>query len=142
MLNKKGLAELLRKTATRERMGSYSQKECEWIVDVLFDTLESALMAGEEVNIKSFGKFNRKTIKERNARSTISANSESIVVPAHYKPQFRPSLILRARVKSVPVSTPKEVEPSSQPSTVDETNFAHGLSQASYDQFLGMINWP
>lgn len=68
------------------------------IINSLFDSIGSALAAGEEVNIRSFGQF---TVREVSGRTTkdigtgqLRWNTDSIV------PTFRPSKPLKHRVKS------------------------------------------
>jgi len=64
-------------------------------VDTIFKTLAEALVKGEKVEIRGFGTFSVKDVKER--KSSIASDGNN-VVPAHGRIVFRPSKKLRQAV--------------------------------------------
>jgi DNA-binding protein HU-beta len=63
MLNKK---DLIKKLASRT---PYTQQECKFLVESLFDVISKELISGEEVSIVNFGKFSVSRQKSRPVRN-------------------------------------------------------------------------
>ena len=90
-MNKKLLAEVV-----SERL-DVTKKVAGEIVDVVFEEITAALVAGGKVDISGFGRF---SVKERAARSGYNPQTkEAITVPASKAPAFRPAKSLKDAVK-------------------------------------------
>lgn len=90
-MNKK---ELTRAVAAATEM---TQKDAEVVITATFDAIAKAMTAGEEVAIPNFGKFEAAEVEERTARNP--QDGSEVVVPAHRKPKFRASSVLKTAVK-------------------------------------------
>ncbi|MEM6632894.1 MAG: HU family DNA-binding protein [Bacteroidota bacterium] len=63
-----------------------------------FTVVKNALADGENVYIRGFGSF---VVKHRKAKvGRIIAKNESVIIPAHYVPSFKPSKKFNDKVKS------------------------------------------
>lgn len=90
-MNKKLLAEVV-----SERL-DVTKKVAGEIVDVVFEEITAALVAGGKVDISGFGRF---SVKERAERSGYNPQTkEAIKVPASKAPAFRPAKSLKDAVK-------------------------------------------
>ena len=67
------------------------------VVDTILDSIKSALMKGERVEIRDFGNF---AVRSRNARKARNPRTgEAISVPAMKVPKFKASKHLKDAVK-------------------------------------------
>lgn len=58
------------------------------VVEAFFKTIKSSMSSGEPIFIRGFGTFENKLRAPKTARN-ISKNT-AIIIPAHYKPAFKP----------------------------------------------------
>jgi integration host factor subunit beta len=73
-----------------------NKREAELIVNSIFDTIGSALVDGDRVEIRGFGSF---TVREREAREARNPKSGDIVqISAKKTPFFKTGKELRERV--------------------------------------------
>jgi integration host factor subunit beta len=73
-----------------------SKREAELIVNSIFDSIGSALVGGDRVEIRGFGSF---TVREREAREARNPKSGDIVqISAKKTPFFKTGKELRERV--------------------------------------------
>ena len=63
-----------------------------------FAVVKNSLASGENVYIRGFGSFIIKHRKEKVGR--IISKNESIVIPAHYVPSFKPAKVFVEKVKA------------------------------------------
>lgn len=76
-----------------------NKKEADLVVNTIFDTIGSALIGGDRVEIRGFGSF---TIRERDARSARNPKSGDVVkIAAKKTPFFKTGKELRERVNNV-----------------------------------------
>ena len=74
------------------------QKDASKIVNVFFDTLSSALVKNERIELRGFGVFD---IKRREARIARNPKNGSIVaVPAKHIPFFRMGKLMKDRINN------------------------------------------
>jgi integration host factor subunit beta len=74
-------------------LGDLTRRDSEIIVDLLFDSVISALKSGDKIEIRGFGSFRT---RQRNARIGRNPKSgEKVEVPAKKVPFFKPSKELR-----------------------------------------------
>ncbi len=98
-MNKTGLVK-----AMAEKSG-ITQKDAVKVLDSVLESIQSALAAGEKVQIIGFGTFE---VRERKARKVISpATGKEIQVPATKVPAFRPGKSLKEAV-AIKVSEKKK----------------------------------
>lgn len=89
--NKKYLAETL------AEQHNLTKKESAEIVDLVFDTIKDALVAGDRVDITGFGRFE---VKTRAGRTGINPQTkEEIEIPETKVPGFKASKSLKDAVK-------------------------------------------
>jgi integration host factor beta subunit len=75
-----------------------TRKDSELIVDIVFDSIRTALKNDEKVEIRGFGSF---TIRERGPREARNPKSGEIVqIPAKKTPFFKTGKELRDRVNN------------------------------------------
>ena len=73
-----------------------NKREAELIVNSIFDSIGSALVGGDRVEIRGFGSF---SIRERDAREARNPKSGEVVsIPAKKTPFFKTGKELRTRV--------------------------------------------
>jgi len=73
-----------------------SQKDSETVVNIVFDSISTALNKGEKVEIRGFGSF---TVRERDGREARNPKTGEIVrIPAKKTPFFKTGKELRERV--------------------------------------------
>lgn len=66
-----------------------------------FTVVKSSLAKGENVYIRGFGSFVVKHRKEKVGR--IISKNQSIVIPAHYVPSFKPAKVFIEKVKGADI---------------------------------------
>ncbi|HHW59141.1 MAG: HU family DNA-binding protein [Bacteroidales bacterium] len=59
------------------------------VIDSFMETVKENMSQGENIYLRGFGSFLLKERKEKKAR--IISKNETIIVPAHYKPVFKPA---------------------------------------------------
>jgi integration host factor beta subunit len=78
--------------------GILSQKDSETVINIVFDSISSALNSGEKVEIRGFGSF---TIRERDGREARNPKTGEVVrIPAKKTPFFKTGKELRERVNN------------------------------------------
>jgi len=86
-------AELIEEVA---RAASLTKRECELIVDTVFDHVSQALCRGDKVELRGFGSFR---IRQRNPRKGRNPKTgDPVSVPEKRVPFFRVGKRLRERV--------------------------------------------
>ncbi|MBF8376467.1 HU family DNA-binding protein [Alicyclobacillus mali] len=86
--------DLIRKTAEETGL---SQKDCEAVINALFDTIRKTVESGEKVQIIGFGTFE---LRERAARTARNPRTgEAVEVPARRVPAFKPGAELKQAVQ-------------------------------------------
>lgn len=89
----------MRKSDIVERLKSKTgltlQKSNE-VLNAFLETITFAISHGEDVIIKGFGRFERRKCNARNFRNP--STGEIVPKGEHYKPWFKSSKLLRARV--------------------------------------------
>jgi integration host factor subunit beta len=89
-------SELIEKLSSTS--GELNKKEAELVVNTIFDSIGSALMGGDRVEIRGFGSF---TIRQRDAREARNPKSGAVVRIASKKtPFFKTGKELRERVNN------------------------------------------
>ena len=78
-----------------EKIG-LTKKECQELVDKVFEIIKGALEKGEKVKISSFGTFTVKQKKERKGRNPQTG--ETITLAPRKVLSFKPSRILRDEI--------------------------------------------
>jgi len=79
-----------------ETNGFLNRKESETVVNIIFDSMATALKEGDKVEIRGFGSF---TVREREAREARNPkNGEVVTIPAKKTPFFKTGKELRERV--------------------------------------------
>ncbi|SIT11389.1 HU family DNA-binding protein [Alicyclobacillus vulcanalis] len=87
--------DLIRKTAEGTGL---SQKDCEAVINALFDTIRKTVESGEKVQIIGFGTFE---LRERAARTARNPRTgEAVEVPARRVPAFKPGAELKQAVQA------------------------------------------
>ena len=90
-MNKKELVKIVAEAT------EITQKDAERVIVATFDAITSAMVAGDEVSVPNFGKFCVAHVEERTARNP--QDGSEVVVPAHNKPKFKASSVLRMNLK-------------------------------------------
>lgn len=85
-------------------LGDLTRRDGEIIVDLLFDSVVSALKSGDKIEIRGFGSFRTRIRNARIGRNPKSGASVS--VPARTVPFFKPSKELRDLIN--PAKKPAE----------------------------------
>ncbi len=82
-----------------EANGFLNRKESEMVVNIIFDSMATALREGDKVEIRGFGSF---TVREREARGARNPkNGEVVTIPAKKTPFFKTGKELRERVNCI-----------------------------------------
>ncbi len=76
---------------------SYKQTEVKNIVQLTLDTIASALVAGNNIELRNFGVFKVKTRRPRQGRNPRTG--EIVPVPQRRVAVFKPGLELKKRLK-------------------------------------------
>ena len=90
-MNKKELVKIVAEAT------EITQKDAERVIVATFDAITSAMATGDEVSVPNFGKFCVAYVEERTARNP--QDGSEVVVPAHNKPKFKASSVLRMNLK-------------------------------------------
>lgn len=73
-----------------------NKKESELVVNTIFDSIGTALISGDRVEIRGFGSF---SIREREARQARNPKSGNLIdIPSKKTPFFKTGKELRERV--------------------------------------------
>ncbi len=83
-------------TITQEAIEGLNRRQCEVIVNSIFDAIRDALAAGEKVELRGFGSFKVRQRRSRDGRNPKTG--EPVHVPPKTVPYFKPGKELRERV--------------------------------------------
>ncbi len=87
-LNKTDIADVL------FEKGGFTRRESDAAVDLVFETMRKAMLAGEEINISNFGRF---VPIEKQSRIGTNPNSHTqIEIPSKKTVVFHPAKTLKA----------------------------------------------
>ena len=75
---------------------SLPKKDCEIVIETLFETMEDYLVNGEEIMISGFGSFEVKTTKEK--KITNLHTKEDILLPETKQIKFHTSKKLKDKI--------------------------------------------
>jgi DNA-binding protein HU-beta len=75
-------------------------------LEAFFSVVKNSLARGENVYVRGFGSFVIKHRKEKVGR--IIAKNESIVIPAHNVPSFKPAKVFVEKVKNADIDPGSE----------------------------------
>lgn len=79
-----------------EKLGTLTKKECEVIVDTVFQNMRGALQRGEKIEIRGFGSF---TVRVRRAKEGRNPKTgEKVFIPEKRIPFFKVGKELREMV--------------------------------------------
>jgi len=79
-----------------EKLGTLTKKECEVIVDTVFQNMRDALQRGEKIEIRGFGSF---TVRVRRAKEGRNPKTgEKVFIPEKRIPFFKVGKELREMV--------------------------------------------
>lgn len=79
-----------------EKIGTLTKKECEVIVDTVFQNMRDALQRGEKIEIRGFGSF---TVRVRRAKEGRNPKTgEKVFIPEKRIPFFKVGKELREMV--------------------------------------------
>lgn len=79
-----------------EKVTALTKKECEVIVDTVFDNMKEALFKGEKIEIRGFGSF---TVRVRRAKEGRNPKTgEKVSIPEKRIPFFKVGKELREMV--------------------------------------------
>jgi integration host factor subunit beta len=92
-----------------------TRKECEVIVESIFDSIVKALRSGDRIEIRGFGSFRTRPRQPRIGRNPKTGTR--VEVPAKKIPYFKPSKELKDVVNNSGGAPAKEPFPASQPPT-------------------------
>jgi len=81
---------------TQEAIEGLNRRQCEVIVNSIFDAIRDALAAGEKVELRGFGSFKVRQRRSRDGRNPKTG--EPVHVPPKTVPYFKPGKDLRERV--------------------------------------------
>lgn len=74
------------------------ERQIQKAVQCIIETMTNALEQGQRIEIRGFGAFSVKCIKERKARNPKTG--ESLITPASLKVHFKQGVKLKARVNA------------------------------------------
>ncbi len=83
-------------TITQESIEGLNRRQCEVIVNSIFDAIRDALADGEKVELRGFGSFKVRERRSRDGRNPKTG--EPVHVPPKTVPYFKPGKELRERV--------------------------------------------
>jgi len=83
-------------TITQEAIEGLNRRQCEVIVNSIFDAIRDALASGEKVELRGFGSFKVRERRSRDGRNPKTG--EPVHVPPKTVPYFKPGKDLRERV--------------------------------------------
>ncbi len=85
-------------------LGDLTRRDCEIIVETVFESVVGALKKGDKIEIRGFGSFRIRQRKSRVGRNPKTG--AKVEVPAKRVPYFKPSKELRDLVNPVSSSKP------------------------------------
>ena len=74
-------------------LGNLTKRDCEVMVDSVFDAVISAIQSGDKIEVRGFGSFRIRQRQSRVGRNPKTG--ERVEVPAKRIPYFKPSKELR-----------------------------------------------
>lgn len=80
--------------AIYDRHGGISNQEAQRIVDLIFETIKTRLLSGDEVHIVGFGSLEVVTRRARRGRNPVTG--EDIQLPERHALVFRPSRLMKS----------------------------------------------
>ena len=84
----------------------FTQVKTKVIVEGLIDAVANAVIEGNNIELRGFGRFKNKQRKER--RTRIPKTGELVNIPAKVRPVFEPSKELIEKINKVPFDLEKE----------------------------------
>ena len=84
----------------------FTQVKTKVIVEGLIDAVANAVIEGNNIELRGFGRFKNKQRKER--RTRIPKTGELVNIPAKTRPVFEPSKELIEKINNVPFDFEKE----------------------------------
>ena len=84
----------------------FTQVKTKDIVEGLIDAVANAVIEGNNIELRGFGRFKNKQRKER--RTRIPKTGELVNIPAKVRPVFEPSKDLIEKINKVPFDLEKE----------------------------------
>ena len=84
----------------------FTQVKTKVIVEGLIDAVTNAVIEGNNIELRGFGRFKNKQRKER--RTRIPKTGELVNIPAKVRPVFEPSTDLIEKINKVPFDLEKE----------------------------------
>ena len=84
----------------------FTQVKTKVIVEGLIDAVANAVIEGNNIELRGFGRFKNKQRKER--RTRIPKTGELVNIPAKVRPVFEPSKDLKEKINKVPFDLEKE----------------------------------
>jgi len=83
-------------TTIQEAIEGLNRRQCEVVVNSIFDSIRDALASGEKVELRGFGSFKVRSRRSRDGRNPKTG--EAVHVPSKTVPYFKPGKELRERV--------------------------------------------
>ncbi len=83
--------------ATTAEHAGLTKKDTERVLNAALETITSALIAGEKVQISGFGTFEKKTRKARSGRNL--STGAAMAIPEAQVPAFQASQVLKDTVR-------------------------------------------
>jgi len=83
-------------TIIQDTIEGLNRRQCEVIVNSIFDAIRDALVAGDKVELRGFGSFKVRQRGSRDGRNPKTG--EPVHVPPKTVPYFKPGKELRERV--------------------------------------------
>ena len=80
----------------QEAIEGLNRRQCEVVVNSIFDSIRDALASGEKVELRGFGSFKVRSRRSRDGRNPKTG--EAVHVPSKTVPYFKPGKELRERV--------------------------------------------
>ncbi len=77
-------------------LGDLTRRECEILVDAVFDAVIAAIRKGDKIEVRGFGSFRIRERKPRMGRNPKTG--AKVEIPAKRVPYFKPSKELRDRL--------------------------------------------
>ena len=92
-------SDLVEKLAEKAANLTLTKKQCEEIVDTVFDRMKDALRKGEKIEIRGFGSFTIRVRRSKEGRNPKTG--EKVDVPPKKIPYFKMGKELKALLNSV-----------------------------------------
>ncbi len=87
-------------TILQDSIEGLNRRQCEVIVNTVFDAIRDALARGDKVELRGFGSFKVRQRRSRDGRNPKTG--EPVHVPPKTVPYFKPGKELRERVNGGP----------------------------------------